>query len=64
MNNIPNEGSYIGTINARFTFEGDAYTVNVQAPIYPDLAENLRKKKKSIRGRNASRVELDLIANG
>ena len=64
MNNIPNEGSYIGNNYARFTpIEGDAYTVNVQAPIYPDLAENLLEKKKSIRGRNASRVELDLIAN-
>jgi hypothetical protein len=63
MNNIPNEGSYLGNNFARFTpIEGDTYKVNVQAPIYPDLAENLLEKKKSIRGKNASRIELDLIA--
>ena len=63
MNNIPNEGSYLGNNFARFTpIEGDTYKVNVQAPIYPDLANNLLEKKKSIRGKNASRIELDLIA--
>lgn len=64
LNNIPNEGSYLGNNFARFTpIEGDSYKVNVQAPIYPDLAENQLEKKKSIRGKNASRVDLKLIAN-
>ncbi len=47
LDNIPNEGSYLGNGYARFTpIEGDAYTVNIQSPIYPKLAEKLLRKKK------------------
>ncbi len=49
LNNIPNEGSYIGDQFADFTpIEGDAYTVNIQSPIYPKLSEKLLKKPKVV----------------
>ena len=60
LNNIPDEGSYIGDQFARFTpIEGDAYTVNIQSPIYPKLAEKLLKKTKGRRGELIYREDLD-----
>ena len=44
LNNISTEGSYVGDSYARFTpIEGDAYTVDIQGPIYPRFSSKTSK---------------------
>ena len=64
LDNIPNEGSYLGGSYSRFTpIEGDSYTVNVQAPIYPELAGKLLEKNKGRRGELIEREDYIKLGN-
>lgn len=64
LDNIPNEGSYLGGSYSRFTpIEGDSYTVNVQSPIYPELAGKFLEKNKGRRGELIEREEHIKLGN-
>lgn len=63
LNNISTEGSYVGDSYARFTpIEGDAYTIDIQGPIYPNLAVKLLNKTRGMRGEYIERREHDSIS--